>query len=183
MLAVCRKSGVDLTMPGHLTASGRLLLERGGSIDNKHRRSSTISFFRKRRFFVGGSLPASYWTAVQCCHPFLALLHCPHAKYTTARRVIYVTKTELRNYYNQDLDGTGVTRSFAASPLISSCINKMQRIGAHYHTLGVFLLSDDDGSRTEQIVSQFKLDGDKITYEILRQGYRARESSQSPGAH
>ena len=47
-------------------------------------------------------------------------------------------------------------------------INIMQRIGAHYHTLSVFLLSDDDGSRTEQIVSQFKLDGDKITYEILR---------------
>ena len=82
-------------VPGHLTASGRLLLERGGSIDNKHRRSSTISFFRKRRFFVGGSLPASYWTAVQCCHPFLALLHCPHAKYTTARRI---TTSLKRNY-------------------------------------------------------------------------------------
>ena len=45
-------------MPGHLTAPKYLLLESGGSIDNKHRQSSTISFFRKRRFFVGGSLPA-----------------------------------------------------------------------------------------------------------------------------
>ena len=35
-LAVCRKSGIDLTMLGHLTASKCLLLESGGLIDNKH---------------------------------------------------------------------------------------------------------------------------------------------------
>ena len=96
MLAVCRKSRVDLTMLRHLAAPGRLVLERGGSIDNKHRRSSTISSSVSAASSLKihfQPLIGRWWSAA------ILFLHCCTActQSTNRRRIMYVTNTELHN--------------------------------------------------------------------------------------